>query len=74
MSKLLKNTNYIDNVGVTDSIANNFVMEILKTHNIHDINIIEDSISNLVPIKKDERNTLDGCSFELTFEMHQNDI
>ncbi len=74
MSKLMKNTNYIDNMGITDSIANNFIMEILKTHNIHDININEDSITLFTPIKKDERNMLDGFSFECTFEMHQNDI
>jgi hypothetical protein len=74
MSKLMKNTNYIDNIGITDSIANNFIMEILKTHNIHDININEDSITSFTPIKKDERNMLDGISFECTFEMHQNDI
>mgnify|MGYP003645568155 FL=1 len=70
----MKDTNYIDNMGITDSIANNFIMEILKTHNIHDININEDSITSFIPIKKDERNTLDGISFECTFTMHQNDI
>ena len=74
MSKLMAKTNYIDNVGVTDSIANNFIMEILKTHNIHDINIVESSISEFVPITKDERNSLDGITFQCTFEMHQNDI
>jgi hypothetical protein len=74
MSKLLKNTNYIDNVGICDSIANNFLMEIIKSHNAFDINIVEDSITNFVPLKKDARNGLDGVRFECTFEMHQNDI
>lgn len=73
-SKLMLDTNYIDNIGVTDSIANDFVMEILKTHNDLDINIDEDSISEFTPIKKDERNCLDGVRFELTFTMHQNAI
>ena len=74
MSKLMRNTNYIDNVGITDSIANNFVMEILKTHNDFDINIDEDSITDFEPVKKDERNCLDGVKFECTFTIHQNDI
>ena len=74
MSKLMKNTNYADNMGITDSIANDFLMEIIKTHNVHDININEDSISDFIPIKKDERNMLDGISFECSFTMHQNDI
>lgn len=73
-SKLMSDTNYIDNIGITDSIANNFVMEILKTHNDLDINIDEDSISEFTPVKKDERNNLDGVKFELTFTMHQNNI
>jgi len=73
-SKLMTDTNYIDNVGITDSIANNFVMEILKTHNDFDINIDEDSITDFEPVKKDERNCLDGWKFECTFTIHQNDI
>jgi len=73
-SKLMIDTNYIDNVGITDSIANNFVMEILKTHNNFDINIDEDSIADFEPVKKDERNCLDGWKFECTFTIHQNDI
>lgn len=71
-SKLLADTNYIDNVGITDSIGNNFVMEIQKTHNEFDINIVE--VSNFIPIRKDERNNLDGWKFEVLFSMHQNDI
>jgi hypothetical protein len=74
MSKLMKDTNYIDNVGICDSIANNFIMEILKNHNAFDINIIEDTITDFTPVKKDERNMLDGFTFECTFTTHQNDI
>jgi hypothetical protein len=73
-SKLLTDTNYIDNVGVCDSIANNFIMEILKTHNNFDINIIDDSITDFEPVKKDDRNMLDGVIFQCTFSIHQNDI
>ena len=73
-SKLMSDTNYIDNVGICDSIGNDFLMEILKTHNDFDINIIDDGISEFEPIRKDERNCLDGVRFEVTFSMHQNSI
>lgn len=73
-SKLMSDTNYIDNIGICDSIANNFVMEVLKTHNDFDINIIDDGVSEFEPIRKDERNCLDGVRFEVTFSMHQNAI
>lgn len=73
-SKLMSDTNYIDNIGICDSIANNFVLEILKTHNDLDINIIDDGVSEFEPIRKDERNCLDGVRFEVTFSMHQNAI
>lgn len=73
-SKLMSDTNYIDNIGICDSIANNFVMEVLKTHNDLDVNIIDDGVSEFEPIRKDERNCLDGVRFEVTFSMHQNSI
>ena len=73
-SKLMSDTNYIDNVGICDSIGNDFLMEILKTHNDFDINVVEDSVSEFEPVKKDERNHLDGIKFEVTFSMHQNAI
>lgn len=73
-SKLMSDTNYIDNVGICDSIGNDFLMEILKTHNDFDINVVEDSVSEFEPVKKDERNCLDGIKFETTFSMHQNNI
>ena len=73
-SKLMSDTNYIDNVGICDSIGNDFLMEILKTHNDFDINVVEDSVSEFEPIRKDERNMLDGVRFEVTFSMHQNAI
>lgn len=73
-SKLLLDTNYIDNIGITDTIANDFIMEVLKTHNDFDININEDSISDFVPVKKGERNFLDGVKFECVFSIHQNAV
>jgi len=73
-SKLMSDTNYIDNVGICDSIGNDFVMKITKTHNEYDINIIENGVSEFDPVKKDERNMLDGVKFEITFSMHQNAI
>lgn len=74
-SKLLTDTNYIDNIGITDSIANDFIMEIMKDHNELDLDIVEGSISDFVPVKKyDERNCLDGVTFECTFSTHQNSI
>jgi hypothetical protein len=73
-SKLLTDTNYIDNINICDCIANNFVMEILKTHNDFNINIIEETISEFTPIQKDERNCLDGIKFEATFLIDQNAV
>ena len=73
-SKLLTDVNYIDNIGICDSIGNNFIMEILKSHNDLSITIVEDSISEFETIRKDERNCLDGIKFECTFSMHQNDV
>lgn len=73
-SKLLTDTNYIDNIGICDSIANDFLMEILKTHNDFNINVSDDSISTFEPIRKDERNCLDGIRFEATFYINQNAI
>lgn len=73
-SKLMTDTNYIDNIGIVDSIANNFVLTFLKTHNDYDIGIVDDGVSEFEPTAKDERNCLDGIKFEVTFYTHQNDI
>lgn len=73
-SKLMSDTNYIDNVGICDAIGNNFLMEVLKTHNDFDINIVEGSVTDFEPVRKDERNCLDGIKFDVTFSMHQNAI
>jgi hypothetical protein len=73
-SKLLTDTNYIDNVNICDSIANNFIMTILKNHNDFNIDIVETSISDFEPIQGLERNCLDGIRFEATFLIAQNAI
>ena len=73
-SKLLTDTNYIDNVNICDSIGSNFLMEIMKAHNNFNIDIVEDSVSEFEPIHKDERNCLDGIKFECTFLINQNAI
>ena len=71
-SKLMTDTNYIDNVGIVRTIMNNFILEVEKTHNEFDIDIFEKTPG--IPLKKDERNCLDGIRFEATFSMHQNAI
>ena len=71
-SKLMSDVNYIDNIGICDSIGNNFVMEIWKSHNDLDINVLE--YTPFEYVKKDERNNLDGVKFEVTFSMHQNAV
>lgn len=73
-NKLMLDTNYIDNIGICDSIANNFVLNFIKTHNDLDIGITDDSISEFEPVRKDERNCLDGIKFEATFYTHQNNL
>lgn len=73
-SKLMLDTNYIDNIGICDSIANNFILDFLKTHNDIDAGIVDGSISDFETVRKDERNCLDGIKFEATFYTHQNNI
>lgn len=73
-SKLMSDTNYIDNIGICDSIANNFILDFLKTHNDIDAGIVDGSISDFETVRKDERNCLDGIKFEATFYTHQNNI
>jgi hypothetical protein len=73
-SKLMSDANYIDNIGICDTIANNFVMEIMKVHNDFYISFTDDGISSFETIRKDERNCLDGIKFQATFFMPQNGI
>ncbi len=71
-NKLMAQSNYIDNINICDSIGNEFILEILKTHNDLDINI--DSYSNFEFIRRDERNCLDGVMFDVNFSLHQNGV
>lgn len=73
-SKLMSDTNYIDNIGICDTIGNNFVLELLKSHNEFSIGISENGVSEFETVRKDERNCLDGIKFEVTLYTHQNDI
>ena len=73
-NKLMLDTNYIDNINICDSIANNFLLEITKSHNQFDINIDEGNISDFEFIRIDERNCLDGVKFDARFYLHQNNI
>lgn len=73
-SKLMSDTNYIDNINVCDSIANNYINELRKTHNQFDIGIFENGLSDFTYKRKDERNALDGVMFEVILYTHQNDI
>lgn len=73
-SKLMSDTNYIDNIGICDSIANNFIMELMKSHNDYSIGIVGGSISDFEFKRKDERNALDGVKFDVQLYTHQNDI
>lgn len=73
-SKLMDDTNYIDNLGICDSIGNDFLQDILKSHNELDINIVEETITDFIPVNRDERNMMDGFKFQCTFTTHQNAV
>jgi len=73
-SKLMADSNYIDNMGICDSIANDFILEVLKTHDEFTVFIVDDSVSEFEFIRKGERNALDGVIFEASFSVHQNAI
>jgi len=73
-SKLMSDTNYIDNVTICDTIANNFILEIMKLHNEFDIMLDQEDISDFTFKRKDERNALDGVMFEVILYTHQNNI
>ena len=73
-SKLMTDTNYIDNINICDTIANNYILELLKSHNVYNIGIVDDSVSDFEFKRKDERNALDGVEFEVTLYINQNNI
>lgn len=62
-NKLLTNSNYIDNVSETHSIAHKLLNKLLRGYN--DLNIEIASQSILRQLKNWSRNSLDGVQFEL---------
>jgi len=62
-NKLLVDTNYIDNVSETHSIAHKLLNKLLRDHN--DNNIELTSQSTLRQLKNWSRNSLDGVQFDI---------
>jgi len=62
-NKLLVDTNYIDNVNETHSIAHKLLNKLLRDHNDNNIEIL--SQSTLKQLKNWSRNSLDGVQFDL---------
>lgn len=62
-NKLLTNSNYIDNVNETHSIAHKLINKLLRGYN--DLNIEIQSQSMLRQLKNWSRNSLDGVQFEI---------
>ena len=62
-NKLLLDTNYIDNVSETHSIAHRLLNKLLRDHN--DNNIELTSQSTLRQLKSWSRNSLDGVQFDI---------
>jgi len=62
-NKLLTNSNYIDNVSETHSIAHMLLNRLLRGYN--DLSIEISSQSTLRQLKNWSRNSLDGVQFEL---------
>ena len=61
-SKLMEDTNWIDNLAECESIANNFVNYIERIEIDENINI--DSLSDLLPVSNYASSNLDGFSFD----------
>jgi len=62
-SKLLLDSNYLDNINETHSIAQRFINVLTLQNN--DLNIEVDSISELKILKKWKGGKLDGVQFEI---------
>jgi len=74
-SKLLTDTNFVDNINICDSIANNFILEVLKDHNDFNVFLSDDTVSEFTYIfKHGERNALEGVSFEVTLNTNNNAV
>jgi len=66
-SKLLNDTNYLDNMNETHSITTRFVNVVSEQNN--DDNIELDSITKLRPLKNWGRNSLDGFQFNVSLSI-----
>lgn len=66
-SKLLNDTNYLDNINETHSIATRFINVVSEQNN--DDNIELDSLTKLRPLKNWGRNSLDGFQFNVSLSI-----
>jgi len=62
-SKLLNDTNYLDNINETHSIAQRFINQLTKQNN--DLNIEIQSLTTLRALKEWSRENLDGFQFTI---------
>jgi hypothetical protein len=66
-SKLMTDTNYIDNIAICDSIGNNLILELLKVDN--DLNIFIETYTDF-----EYTTNFDGVVFSIDFVTAQNGI
>jgi hypothetical protein len=66
-SKLMTDTNYIDNIAICDSIGNDLILELLKVDN--DLNIFIETYTDF-----EYTTNLDGVVFSIDFVTAQNGI
>lgn len=69
-SKLLTDTNYLDNVNETHFICQKFINYLQWQNNDHNIEI--QNISRLNPLKNKGKNGLDGFDFEIDLSIFNN--
>lgn len=70
-SKLVNDTNYLDNLNETHSIAARFINKITRLHN--DENVMIGDISKLTPLKN-WHGGLDGFQFDVDLSIFNKDI
>lgn len=66
-SKLLNDTNYLDNMNETHSITTRFINVVSEQNNNDNIEL--DSITKLRPLKNWGRNSLDGFQFNVSLSI-----
>jgi hypothetical protein len=67
-SKLLDDTNYLDNMNETHSICAKFINYLRWQNNDENINIQE--VSKIRPLKNKGKNGLDGYEFDIDLSIH----